>query len=61
MVRFRIVEEDNKIVEKEGEEAIKYAREIIDGGGIILVGNSAVKPEDVNGYEEVEVLSFVCD
>ncbi len=61
MVRFRIVEEDNRIVEKEGEDAVKYAREIIESGGIILVGNSAVKPEDVTGFDEVEVLSFVCD
>ena len=61
MVRFRIVEQDNKIIEKEGDEAVEYAREIIEGGGIILVGNSAVHPEEVLKYDEVEVLSFVCD
>jgi|Deesub1362A_J573_1020465.scaffolds.fasta_scaffold00209_17 hypothetical protein len=61
MVRFKIVEQDGKIIEKEGDEAVKYAREIVEEGGIILVGNSAVAPEDVLKYEEIEVLSFVCD
>jgi|GEM_PF-2602133 hypothetical protein len=58
-VRFRLLDED-RVIEKNGYEAVIFARSIRENGGTLLVDGKAIDPEHVTQYELVEVIRSFC-
>jgi len=58
-VYFKLLDE-NQILEKEDDEAVIFARSIMENGGILLVEGEAIDPEAVTRYGMVEVIKSFC-
>ncbi len=58
-VYFKLLDE-SRTLEKEDDEAVIFARSVMENGGILLVEGKAIDPELVTRYEMVEVIKSFC-